>query len=203
MKAYILSEGSPHGIALANIINSTNNTAIIGNPEAEGYSELIDEAVESLNSGYDFSVLISKKPIEASIAANRANKLRAVVCRSQADSARARRAKANLIILDDTEFSKTSAASIMRGWFGSSTESADEEQEPPEPRTSASGAGNSVLGVLNSGIGIIKGRNRQKIGIEHKKTDKEENKEGDEEEDTKRPKNGGIIGSIKYIFGIE
>jgi hypothetical protein len=195
MKVYVLSEDSPDGIALANAINSSSNTAIIGNPEDEEYLDLIDKAVDGLDDGYDISILITSKPIEANIKANRTSKLRAVVCRSQADAVGAKKARANLVILDANGFDESSVAGIMRG-LASSSGPTDEEDEPSKQGKSISEPFKSAIGVVKSGIlGGMKGQKRQK--------NKEESKDEKEEDDIKKPKNGGIIENIKYTFGIE
>lgn len=198
MKAYILSEDESHGIALANIINTANHTAIMSEVASDSYSELIDEAVEGVDEGYDLTVLISKKPLEACIEANRTSKLRAVVCKTQSDAMKARRAKANVMIIDAGDFNKTTASSIMRGWFSAVSEPVESEPETSEQKSGISSIGRSALGILNSGAVIIKGRGRQNARAEQETSVEEE-----ETEDLKKPKGKGVIKNIKYMFGIE
>ena len=179
------------------MINAAGNTAIMNERGSDSYTDLIDKAVESIEYGYDFTVLVTRKPLEASIEANRTNKLRAVVCRSQEDASRARKARANLIIMDDDEFSKTAASGIMRGWLGSVPESAYEEEEP-EQSMGVTEMGRSVFGILNSGVSMLKRPSRPRA-----KAERESKAEDDEVEDIKKPKGGGIIKNIKYVFGLE
>ncbi len=194
-KAYILSENESHGIALANVVNAAGNTAIMEEHESESYTDLIDDAVESLGNDYDLTILVTRKPFEASIAANKTNKLRAVVCRTQADASKARQARANIVIMDDGEFTKTSASGIMRGWIGSAPDSSEEEEEP-EKGISITEMGQSAISALNSKIGMIKKPSRQKARA------KSESKDEDDD-DIQKPKGGGLIKNIKYMFGIE
>jgi ribose 5-phosphate isomerase RpiB len=184
---------------LANVINAASQTAIMSEVASEDYSELIDEAVDSIGEGYDLVVLISKSPAEACIAANKTSRIRAVVCKTQSDAAKAKKARANLIIIDISDLTKTAASSIMKGWFGSGTGSApaDEEPEDEKQESAIGNIGKGVLGALSSGAGAIKERSKPKA-----KAAKEEEEE-EEEDDTKKPKGGGIIKSIKYAFGIE
>jgi ribose 5-phosphate isomerase RpiB len=194
MKAYILSEDESHGIALANAINAAGSTAIMEEHESNSYVELIDKAAESLENGYDLIVLVSRKPLEANIAANKTTKLRAVVCRTQTDASKARKARANIIIMDDGEFSKTSASGIMRGWAGSTPEPPSEEE--PEQSVGISEMGRSVLGALSSGLSVLKKSTSTKNRVERESSE-------DEEGDIRKPKGGGIIKSLKYTFGLE
>ena len=182
------------------MINAAGSTAIMAERGSDSYTELIDKAAESLDYGYDLTFIVSKKPLEASIAANRTNKLRAVVCRTQADASKARRAKANIIIMDDEEFSKTSAASIMRGWLGSAPEPSSEEpeEEGPGRGVGITEMGSSMSGMLEAGMGMIK-----KPFLNSKAKAKREEPVEEDEEDIKKPKGGGIIKSLKYTFGIE
>jgi ribose 5-phosphate isomerase RpiB len=193
-KAYILSENESHGIAMANAINAAGNTAIMAERGSDDYTDLIGQAAEGLDYGYDLTLLLTTKPLEANIAANKTNKLRAVVCSTQADASKARKARANIIIMDDDEFSKASAANIMRGWLGSTPEPSDEEE--PEQSMGIAEMGKSAFGVLNSGISVLKRPARAKA-----KAEKEEDE--DEAEDMKKPKGGGLIKQIKYTFCIE
>jgi ribose 5-phosphate isomerase RpiB len=193
-KAYILSENESHGIAMANAINAAGNTAIMAEHGSNDYTDLISQAAEGLNYGYDLTLLLTTKPLEASIAANKTNKLRAVVCNTQADASKARKARANIIIMDDDEFSKASATNIMRGWLGATPESSEEDNEP-EKSVGIAEAGKSAFGILSSSVSMLKKPTRTKAKVE-----KEEVEEG---EDIKRPKGGGLIKQIKYTFGIE
>jgi len=194
MKAYILSEDESHGIALANAINAAGSTAIIEEHESNSYVELIDKAAESLENGYDLIVLVSRKPLEANIVANKTTKLRAVVCRTQTDASKARKARANIIIMDDGEFSKTSASGIMRGWIGSAPE--PQSEEDPAQSIGISEMGRSALGALSSRISMLKKSTHTRTRVER------ENSE-DDEDDVRKPKGGGIIKNIKYAFGLE
>ena len=199
MKAYILSEDESRGIALANVINAANNTAIMGESESKDASDLIDEAADNVSEGYDLIVLISKAPVEACIAANKTSKLRAVVCGSQSDAMKAKKAKANMIIIDVADVNKTTASGIMRGWFSSGSAPAETEPEPKAQGSAIGNIGKGALGILNSGAGILKGSGTRKPKAD-KKDDEEEEEDAD---DMKKPKNGGIVANIKYMFGIE
>ena len=180
---------------MANIINAASHTAIMNELKTESYTDLIDAAVEYMSSGCDLAVLISKKPLEASIAANRTSKLRAVVCGDNVDAVKARKARANMIILDDSEFTKPVVSNILRGWFGATAE-IGEEPELEANSIDIGKIGKSAISALNSSIGIIKGQSGKKP--------KEWDEETEEDEgDMKKPKGKGIVKDIKYIFGIE
>jgi hypothetical protein len=161
------------------------------------YSELIDDAVDNLGEGYDFTVLISKASAEACIAANKTSKLRAVVCKTQSDAMKARKAKANMIIIDAADLNKTSASSIMRGWFNSSSAPDDADAETDDQAPAPSSKGKGMFSMLHSGSGIVKGKSKPKAKAAQPAQDEEE------DDDAEKPKGGGIVNNLKYIFGIE
>ena len=190
MRIYVISDDKHHSIVLSNLISNSNNRATISESKGSDNEQFVDELLDNLDE-FDVSMLVSKKPIEASIEANKTDKLKAAVCKDLSDAENAAKAGVNVIILDGNRFTKSYAGEVLRGWLSSGGEEAiDAETEPEEQHT----------GVKKIGSGIFKS-----ISMNRKHTKKESEHEYEDEEDEEKehkPKKG-IIKNIKYMFGLE
>ena len=203
MKVYITSDERDKAKTLSNVINSTGNSAILSEEPVRTHEEMIDDVSEHLNYGFDVHVLISKEPVEASLVANKAPRIRAVICRTPADAKRARKARANVIIFDSAEFERGTVADIMGGWFSSRTEQPAQDDAayyPSAPRREIdiSGIGKGLLGSLGIQRAEVKPpRERQE------KRQTEPQGYAPEAEAQKPKKGAGVVKNIKYIFGLD
>ncbi|MDE1810423.1 MAG: RpiB/LacA/LacB family sugar-phosphate isomerase [Candidatus Micrarchaeota archaeon] len=180
MKIYLISDNKDKEIALANAIAKANHSPIMSELSTDDYKEMVDEAIDNAKSGYDLMVMVSSDSVDACIEANKSGKLRALVCSTAEDAARARKAGVNLIIIDNST-TKTDSYNVIRGWMGGTAPAQKKEYVEKQQ---------SSLSKIT------------KIMPQKKEAEKEP--EPEEEEDMPPPKKEtGIIGKIKYTFGVE
>ena len=180
MKVYVLSENKEKEIAIANMMAKANHSPIISEVSSDDYNELIEDAIGNAKSGYDLMVMVSSDSVDACIEANKSGKLRALVCSTAEDAARARKAGVNLIIIDNST-TKTDSYNVIRGWISGTA--------PAQKREYAEKQQSSLSKIA-------------KMMPQKKEAEKEPKQE--EEEDMPPPKKeSGIIGKIKYTFGVE
>lgn len=215
MKVYIDSDDRELGIAVANLLNrSQNMNAIIAESDIEGYDDLVEEAKENANKGFDYVLVLSSNPYKASIDINKASYTRAVPCRTRTDvDAACKTANANVIVLDSTkgraqivelveEFSDVSFGGVSGATV---KESEYEEQKSPSQVQKA------VKGILSSLHKNAHDNDEEEI-VPKKKTRKKkeaepeyeyEKEDEDEEEEGSQRGKKGFLGGIKDALGIE
>ena len=192
MKVYVLGDDRESVIRLSNFINSAGSTAIISETVSSDYTALVEDLLDDKGRHTDLAVVISKQPIEASIEANRSGKFRAVVCRNKREAAKARKAHANVIVLDRGDLEDDGGGDIIEGWLGAE-ERGTEDEEVPEPKQA------NRPDTLKH---LFSFANRKPARKKRNNTEREEEEEPEDEEIPK-PKGKGIIDNIKYTFGIE
>lgn len=215
MKVYIVSSDRLSGISAANLLNRRQNmNAILSESEIDEYADEIDEVERNIGRGFDYILLISSKPYEASIDINKEDNARAVVCQNRAElSAANGQAKANVIVLDRTK-GKNVVLELVEEFidiaYGSQPEGTviEEREEKPSVADSAFG----FMKRIKESVPQPKerpqvyARNDQKRRKQKKQQVEEEGGEENEEEtddDKGYSGKGGILGRIKYTFGIE
>ena len=185
MRIYVISDNKDKEIALANAIAKANHSPIMSELSSDDYNEMIDEAIDNAKSGYDIMVMLSADSVDACIEANKTGKLRAIVCSTAEDAAKARRAGVNLVVIDSSS-TRADIGNVARGILSPATASAQPAQkrelvEKPAPKP--------MFG------GVMKKKEQR--------PKEEPEEEEEEEEEPAPPKGGGIIGKIKYTFGLE
>ena len=182
MKVYVLSENKEKEIAIANMIAKANHSPIISEVSSDDYSELVGDAIDNAKSGYDLMVMVSSESVDACIEANKSGKLMALVCSTAEDAARARKAGVNLIVIDNST-TKTDSYNVIRGWMGGTPQSAPKKEYVEKQQSSLSKIAKMVP----------------------QKKEAEKEPEPEEEVDDMPPpkKESGIIGKIKYTFGVD
>ncbi len=194
MRVYVL--GDDHGpvVKVANFINSLGHTAIISEAAPTGYEDIVKDMLDNHSYDYDLTVALAKGPVELSVSINRNGKFASAVCRDAQESAMARKARANVLVLDSNGFDPDDAGGIVEAWLGSPEPRPQAAAQMPAPRK----AGRSGMAAqLLSLTGIQPGQKK------HKKEPRREERQEDAEDDAPRPKGKGIINSIKYTFGLE
>ncbi|HVC58477.1 MAG TPA: hypothetical protein VND15_03315 [Candidatus Acidoferrales bacterium] len=183
MKIYLISDNKAMEIAMANAIAKANHSPIMSELSYGDYNDMIDEAIDNLKSGYDLMLMFASDSINACIEANKTGKLRAVVCSTQEDAARAKKAGVNLVIIDG-DANKTEAYGVIRGLL-----SATVQQSPKKEAEKQQPASKPLF----------------KMPMQRRQQAEEEEEEPEEEEDEGTPpkKESGIVGKIKYHFGLD
>lgn len=191
MKVYVTGDSDKYTIALSNVLNSTNNSAIMSEVKSNDYEDLVMDVAQNINNDFDVATMVSSNPIEANIEANKTGKLRAAVVRSVAEAKYARKAGVNLIILDAATFNKSDALNIIKSWLNTSDDSRQDtsQQKMPKQKITIKESGNNVLSSFMPKDAMVK---KQKRKPEPQMQD---------DVDVPAPKEG-IIKRIKYTFGI-
>ncbi|MGC8652029.1 MAG: RpiB/LacA/LacB family sugar-phosphate isomerase [Candidatus Micrarchaeia archaeon] len=205
MKAFIASENVRYGILLSNVLNSSGintsqNESGYASPEA-----MINDLSNGIRS-FDICFAISRRPIDLSMDANKVYDIRAAYCKDSSDIVNARRAGANVIVLDATNISSEGISSMVEDWL--------------------SGEGFQVRSIAKAITGLISPRGPGEVGAgsasmqsaqpqkqaKRKSAQKDfrreaygDGKRADDEEDNDRsgPKGKGIMSRIKYALGLE
>src|SRR5579864_597625 len=94
MRIYVFGDDRDVSIELANRLNESGVSAIIGN------NSDIAHIASKVGRDFDYAIMISDNPIEASIAANKEPKIKAAVCYSQKIIKNALNSRVNMLILD-------------------------------------------------------------------------------------------------------
>lgn len=213
MKVYIVSSDKESGISVANLLNRRQNmNAIVSESELESYMDEIGEVDSNLGEGFDYIILLSSDPYKASIDINKKDDARAVVCNNRADlSAASGKARANVIVLDKSK-GKTQLLALVDNFvdlaYNNGHETAETESE----------IGYKKQGIADSALGFVsrikesvprpsdKVRESAREDQRRRKQKKQMAEGGRNEEDGDdgdRPKGKGLMGKIKYTFGIE
>lgn len=213
MKVYIVSSDRLSGISVANLLNRRQNmNAILSESEIDEYADEVDEVESNIGKGFDYILLISSKPYEASIDINKEDSARAVVCqnRSELDAASGA-AKANVIVLDQGR-GRNQVLELVEEFvdiaYGSQPGEAESviKNEKPHIAESALGIVKRMKGsVAQQGEKVQPyARDDQKRKKQKKQQRAAESGDEDDEDDGKGYSGkGGIFGRIKYTFGIE
>ncbi len=225
MKVYIISADKMVGIAVANLLNRRQNmNAIVSESDIEGYDDEVREAGRSAGGGdFDYVILISSNPYKAGIDINKVEDARAVVCKNRSDiSAANSTAEANVIIFDGGR-GKNQLLELV-GEFADlayGTESGAVAVKPVNRKVDYDRDYDEDKRGLVSGIrGVVKSisdavprpenkpnyapRDDQKRKKQKAKVEQEHDEdEDDEEEDENAGNKKGLLGKIKYTFGLE
>jgi hypothetical protein len=215
LKVYVFGGSKDDCIELANQLNGSGATALIGKD-----GEDIKDISGRLGRGIDCAVMISDDPIKTSVQANRDSKIRAAVCYNQKSLKSASSEDVNLFILEADAIDRLDFSVLAGGSSSSQSERAERPerservQRPASVREpeSVGGIGISAGGLFKSmGFGGGSQTPRQKPltrDVEKPVPKKESRKPApvidDEEEDSSpRSKKDGVSGTIKDLFGIE
>lgn len=198
MKAYVISDRKELGIAMSNAISANNIAAIISEMGSSDYKEMLQDAADNIGN-YDFTTMLSAQAFEANMRANRNSRLRAVVCRSALDAAKARRANANLIIVDSNGFTKDQGANIVRGWTSAASRAVEESEE----RGEQSELKERGIGIFGSGRQMIGSLKKTTVAVAKAKPQKAKPEPEEVESSNPAEPKRGILGRIKYTFGLE
>ncbi len=209
MKVYVFGGSKDDCIELANQINGSGATALIGKD-----GEDLRDISGKLGRGIDCAIMISDDPIKTSVEANRDSKVRAAVCYNQKSLKSASSEDVNLFILESEAIDRLDFSVLAGG--SSATQS--ERTERPERAERAerpaavreSGPGISAGGLFKSmGFGSGNQTPRQKpLAKDIEKPAPKRAKPApvaDDEDDDRSPraKKDGVSGTIKDLFGIE
>jgi hypothetical protein len=173
MRVYVFGTDRDSCISLANTLNEGGISAIIG---AETSSSAV---AAELEKSFDYAIMVSGNPIKAAIEANRTPMVRAAACHSQRILRSAIESGSNLLIFDsDWERSIRPAEALGRAGGP-----AAEREQPPRPAT-----------VQQRG---------QKRRERPKERAAEPERDNENYDDERGPREDGIMGRIRYAFGIE
>ena len=200
MKVYIDSEDKELGIAVANLLNRRQNmNAIIAEEEIESYEDLVQEAKDNANRGFDYVLVLSSEPYKAGIDINKSNYARA---RVYVDSA-CKAANANVIVLDSTK-GRAQIAELVEefsdvSFGGTGNEEAKEAGEEEEKEDQVKNAVKNILGSF----GKASYKEKNNAATKKKQSKKKDIEEEEQEEEPEPEGKKGFFGSIKNALGIE
>ncbi len=215
MRVYLASDDKGLSIRLANIINRSGNTCIMSDEDTDDYRILIKDIRDSI-SGYDVSILVSKKPMDAVIEANKVSGVRAAVCKDVDDAVSAMQAKSNVIILDSSKVYRMDTRGIIKSVedsfgnaMGRQRQIADVQpkgektvQQAALPqKQQGSGMFGSIKNVFGAGAPAPK---EKPAPVLQKRAEREAQKPKKVQEPPQQNKKGkGLFGSLKDTFGVE
>ncbi|MDE1869254.1 MAG: RpiB/LacA/LacB family sugar-phosphate isomerase [Candidatus Micrarchaeota archaeon] len=193
MKVYVTGDSSKHVVALANVLNYTNNVAIMSEVKSSDYEDLVEDVSESINKDFDIAAMVSENPIEASVKANKTGNLRAAVVRTVAEARYARRAGVNLLIFDAAGFNRNDALNIITGWLSTASAPRGEPAVPRPERRRASirESGASVLASFMPDDAELRKPAKRQMPAPRVR-----------EEMPSGPAPKGLLKKIKYTFGL-
>lgn len=187
MKAYVFGGEKDELIGLANRLNESGATALIGMPE-----EGLEGVASRIGKSFDCAVMISDAPIKASVQANRDSKFRAAPCYDQKALQASANEGINLFILE---------ASVARRLDISIIAGSSRNLGAREPEPERHGAGHSILkAVGRAQSGHHKVDERPPKRVQKPGPERQDRSEDDEEAPRQR---SGIKGRLRDIFGIE
>ena len=192
MKFYIISDKVNVGIAISNIVNSSGNTAIMSENILTMSGQVED--LKRVSRGYDFYIIVSQTPNRAGIEANKIDGIRAVVSGEPESIQKAlEEADANTIVVDSSSGKQIIGPMIKE--FVQCVSGQGEQQRPAKlPRIEKPQKPKQKK--------IAKQEEDEEEQREEKSNDVKEERQETEESDT-GPKGGGILGRIKYEFGLD
>ncbi len=206
MRFYIISDNTRNSITVANEINSNGSTAIISEKDGSDQRTAILDLKENVDVD-DFCVVINRSPKEFTIAANKIQDARAVLCKDREDSAEAYDAKANVLIFDskvdtDTLIDLIDGVLSRSGKGVQAHAKAKAYQEQPQ-QADADGIqpmrqpkGNPLKDVMDR---FTKGTGSQPQDSQPRR----QMQTGGSAAPAKRKSNKGIFGSLKDALGLE
>ena len=212
MRVYLASESVVSGVKLANIINSSGNTCIIGVLGVDDSKELIRDVKDS-SDRFDLSVIVSRNPVAAAMEANRVSGIRASACKDADDVDEAIAAQANLIVFDDAKLHNMNIYGLIENIeksLGGGRRHTKAPEKTPEKRARVVEKEDRGEGLSNRFKGIFGVGEEEKAERNgHREREKEkEAREVEREEETahsaqRRKGKGGFFGSLKDTFGVE
>ncbi|MGC8669883.1 MAG: RpiB/LacA/LacB family sugar-phosphate isomerase [Candidatus Micrarchaeia archaeon] len=195
MKVFIASENVRHGILLSNVLNAFGVNTLQSDSAYSDTEALIRDLLKNAQSS-DVCFAISSKPIDLSIDANKAQGIRAAYCKDSSDIASARKAGANVIVLDAANASKENMQAIISGWLSGEVQGKGIAKSLYKPISQKDQEG------LPSNAEVQKAEKKKvTINIPSNGASAKDKKNENEEDDMPRGK--GIIRKIKYSLGIE
>lgn len=193
MKVFIASENVRHGIIMSNALSASGASSVQNDTNYADAGSMLDDISSNIQL-FDICFAISRKPIDMVISANRIPSLRAVFCKNASDIVDARKAGANVIIIDSSSVSRESIDSMIKDWLSN-----DGLQVSSIAKTISSIVGMKdrvSSAALGTGTQAVKQKQRKKQDQEYLNTD-------DDFEDTSRKPRSGIMGKLKDAFGFD
>ncbi|MGI0133867.1 MAG: RpiB/LacA/LacB family sugar-phosphate isomerase [Candidatus Micrarchaeaceae archaeon] len=194
MKVYVTGDSSKHVVALANVLNYTNNVAIMSEVRSSDYEDLVMDVSENINKDFDIAAMVSENPIEANVQANKTGNLRAAVVRTAAEARYARKASVNLLIFDAATFNRNDALNIIGSWLSTTAVAKGVPMAPQRPekqRVSIRESGVNVLASFMPNDASVKKPAKRPMPVP---------KVREEHASGQAPQ--GIIKKLKYTFGL-
>ncbi|MEM0149961.1 MAG: hypothetical protein QXW10_03640 [Candidatus Micrarchaeaceae archaeon] len=193
MKVYIASENSKQGIILSNALNASSINTAQNDAAYANMDSMLNDISGNVQS-FDMCFAISRKPIDFVMSANKMASLRAVFCRNARDIIEARKAGANVVILDSDSISRDSIYSLIGDWMANegfqlqSVAKAISGLISVKSRPAAPVSAPSIAQQQRQ-------KQRKKAEEDHSESEADDGREG-------KPKSG-IIGKLKDAFGFE
>jgi hypothetical protein len=189
MKVYVFGGDRDTCIELANQLNDSGVTALIGKIDDDPR-----EVSGKIGRGVDAAIMLSNDPIKASVQANRDPKIRAAVCYNQKSLKAAAGEDVNMFILEPDSLERLDFSAI------SSAPSPQAERTPPPQRFQERPAKEPIRPPA-----AVAQAPRFKPQPPPKPEQKKMVKDISDEEDDDAPRSpkSGIKGKLRDIFGIE
>lgn len=194
MKVYVIGDDHRHVVQVSNAINSAGHSAIISEADPSGSGEILDDMLDNRSYDFDLTVVVTKEPVELNILLNRNSKFSSAVCMSAKEAAIARKARANVLVLDSNGIDAASVGGMVKVMLGASSQAGTQTPEPKPARSSPS------VSQLLSAVSSRAGRHHKK---EHEREEEKEEEAEEEPKDEGKPKGKGLMNEIKYTFGID
>jgi hypothetical protein len=192
MRVYVFGGARDELIELANQLNESGATALIGK-EGDGMSDVSSK----IGRNFDCAVMVSEDPIKDSIQANRDSKLRAAPCYDQRSLTASAKEDINLFIIDQPAAQRLDLSIIARG---SSNQAAPDRETSRDRPVINKGIFKSVGSAAASKPQKEQPEKPQKKAKEQKRPELED----EEDEGPAHKRSGdGLKGRIRDIFGIE
>ncbi len=201
MKIFLAAEDRTMGIKLANSINKSGSTCILGDEETSDRDTLLQEVKEEY-SAYDMSILVSGEPLEATMEANKVGGLRAAACKDVSGIADAMEAKCNLLILDANRLRGINTQDMLKTMDDylsgkKKKPAAQETLVKSESKSQGSGMMGSLKGAFGMGEQTVQEKPKERAKVQEKAKPK------DEEYKPRRKGKGGFFNSLKDTFGVD
>ncbi len=188
MRVYVFGGEKDELIELANSLNESGATALIGKD-----GDTLSDVASKIGRSFDCAIMVTEDPIKASVQANRDSKLRAAPCYDQKALKASVAEDINLFILEPSA-SKRLDVSVISGGASRAPERA--------PMREDEGIGHGILKAVSSAMPQPK---PQKEAERPRPSKKEQKRAPPEEEEPPRKSrhDEGMKGRLKDIFGIE
>jgi hypothetical protein len=195
MKVYVFGDQKDACIELANQLNGSGASALIGREEED-----LKDIAGRIGRNFDFAIMVSDDPIKAAVQANRDSRLRAAACYNQKSLRSAAGERINLFILDPESVEKLDFSALV-----GRSQSAAEEEDPDEEDPQGPGLFRSVAKAISPTQKPAEKEapaEKQPKEKPARKAQKKALREDDADDEPSSPRDG-ISGRLKDIFGIE